>query len=106
MFITFEGGEGSGKTTQILRLAEHLRRRGHAVVTTREPGGSPGADAIRHVILSGAAEALGPLARRRVGGGRDALVDRLFGDAFLLRPLLETHSRSHFMQCIFAFFGI
>ncbi|UIJ74086.1 dTMP kinase [Aurantimonas sp. HBX-1] len=60
MFITFEGGEGSGKTTQILRLAEHLRRRGHAVVTTREPGGSPGADAIRHVILSGAAEALGP----------------------------------------------
>ncbi|WP_203566167.1 dTMP kinase [Aurantimonas aggregata] len=60
MFITFEGGEGSGKTTQIVRLAEHLRRAGHNVVTTREPGGSPGADAIRHVILSGAAEALGP----------------------------------------------
>ncbi|HEX2019292.1 MAG TPA: dTMP kinase [Aurantimonas sp.] len=59
MFITFEGGEGSGKTTQIMRLAEHLRRDGHRVVTTREPGGSPGADAIRHVILSGAAEALG-----------------------------------------------
>ncbi|SJZ59349.1 dTMP kinase [Consotaella salsifontis] len=58
-FITFEGGEGSGKTTQIERLAARLRNRGYTVVTTREPGGSPGADALRHVILSGAAEALG-----------------------------------------------
>ncbi|MEF2074342.1 dTMP kinase [Consotaella aegiceratis] len=58
-FITFEGGEGSGKTTQIERLAEHLRAKGRTVVTTREPGGSPGADALRYVILSGAAEALG-----------------------------------------------
>lgn len=59
-FITFEGGEGSGKTTQVVRLAEKLRAAGREVVTTREPGGSPGADALRHVILSGAAEALGP----------------------------------------------
>ncbi|MDX1732381.1 MAG: dTMP kinase, partial [Aurantimonas coralicida] len=57
--MTFEGGEGSGKTTQIARLADHLRSEGHDVVTTREPGGSPGADALRHVILSGAAEGLG-----------------------------------------------
>ncbi|MEF2551347.1 dTMP kinase [Aurantimonas sp. A2-1-M11] len=58
-FITFEGGEGSGKTTQIARLANHLRAEGQEVVTTREPGGSPGANALRHVILSGAAERLG-----------------------------------------------
>ncbi|MBC8130320.1 MAG: dTMP kinase, partial [Rhizobiaceae bacterium] len=59
-FVTFEGGEGSGKTTQIALLAESLRRRGDEVVTTREPGGSEGADAVRQLILSGAAEVLGP----------------------------------------------
>jgi len=56
LFITFEGGEGAGKSTQIARLADRLRTEGRDVVTTREPGGSPGAEAIRHVILSGAAE--------------------------------------------------
>ncbi|MBO6539478.1 MAG: dTMP kinase [Rhizobiaceae bacterium] len=58
-FISFEGGEGVGKTTQIKRLAEYLREAGHEVIETREPGGSPGAEAVRHVLLSGAAEALG-----------------------------------------------
>ncbi len=58
-FISFEGGEGVGKTTQIKRLADFLRDAGHDVVETREPGGSPGAEAVRHVLLSGAAEALG-----------------------------------------------
>jgi dTMP kinase len=58
-FITFEGGEGSGKSTQAKRLAERLQLRGHEVVLTREPGGSPGAEAIRHLLLSGIAKPLG-----------------------------------------------
>ena len=59
LFITFEGGEGAGKSTQIRMLAATLRASGHEVVVTREPGGSPGAEAIRHVVLSGAAEPFG-----------------------------------------------
>lgn len=52
-FITFEGIDGSGKSTQILRLADHLRAVGHQVVLTREPGGSPGAEEIRSLVLQG-----------------------------------------------------
>ncbi len=59
-FITFEGGDGSGKSTQITRLADRLSRAGFEVMSTREPGGSPGAEAIRSVLLSGAAEPFGP----------------------------------------------
>jgi len=59
-FITFEGGEGTGKSTQAALLAQRLRALGIGVVLTREPGGSPGAEIIRHVILSGAAKPLGP----------------------------------------------
>lgn len=59
LFISFEGGEGAGKSTQINILAEALRARGLDVVVTREPGGSPGAEAVRHVLLSGAAEPFG-----------------------------------------------
>ena len=55
-FITFEGGEGAGKSTQLSRLAQGLRERGLAVVTTREPGGSPGAEAIRALLVSGEVE--------------------------------------------------
>lgn len=58
-FITFEGGEGAGKSTQIKLLAEKLEKIGHDVVVTREPGGSVGAEAARHVLLSGAAEEFG-----------------------------------------------
>jgi dTMP kinase len=59
-FITFEGGEGTGKSTQAALLTQRLRQMGIGVVLTREPGGSPGAEIIRHVLLSGAAKSLGP----------------------------------------------
>ena len=59
LFVTFEGGEGAGKSTQIRLLAEALRERGLTVLMTREPGGSKGAEAVRHVLLSGAAEPYG-----------------------------------------------
>jgi dTMP kinase len=52
-FITFEGIDGSGKSTQLKRLATHLRAKGHDVVETREPGGSPGAEEIRALVLQG-----------------------------------------------------
>jgi dTMP kinase len=59
-FITFEGGEGTGKSTQAAMLALRLESLGLAVLLTREPGGSPGAEIIRYVVLSGAAKPFGP----------------------------------------------
>lgn len=58
-FITFEGGEGSGKSTQIKTLAEHLNAERLRTLVTREPGGSPGAEIIRHLVLSGMGKLLG-----------------------------------------------
>jgi dTMP kinase len=58
-FITFEGGEGGGKSTHTKLLVEKLQSFGIDTVLTREPGGSPGAEIIRHVLLSGAAKPLG-----------------------------------------------
>ncbi|MDP2334755.1 MAG: dTMP kinase [Reyranella sp.] len=55
-FITLEGGEGAGKSTQISHLGEWLERRGHAIVMTREPGGAPGAEMVRKLLVEGPAE--------------------------------------------------
>ncbi|MEX2127984.1 MAG: dTMP kinase [Xanthobacteraceae bacterium] len=83
-FITFEGGEGSGKSTQAKRLADRLKLRGHEVVSTREPGGSPGAEAIRHLLLSGIAKPLGPEAETFMfAAARDDHVTTL------IRPALD-----------------
>jgi dTMP kinase len=61
-FISFEGGEGTGKSTQLKRLAERLRGHGVDVVETREPGGTTGAEIVRKTILSGRVARLGPFA--------------------------------------------
>lgn len=55
-FISLEGGEGAGKTTLIQRLQAHLQNKGFEVVITREPGGTPGAEMLRDVLLTGAAD--------------------------------------------------
>ncbi len=59
-FISFEGIDGSGKSTQARALAEGLRAAGHRVTLTREPGGAPGAEEIRRLLVSGAAERWSP----------------------------------------------
>ena len=59
-FITFEGGEGSGKSTQIKTLADRLAAAKLRAIVTREPGGSPGAEIVRHLVLSGMGKLLGP----------------------------------------------
>ena len=92
LLVTFEGGEGTGKSTQIARLAERLRARGLEPVITREPGGTPLAEGIRALLLD-AGRAPGPLAeaflmeaaradlvahviRPALAGGRVVLCDR------------------------------
>ena len=83
-FVTFEGGEGTGKSTQAAELAKRLEALGISVLVTREPGGSPGAEAIRHVLLSGAAKSLGPSAEAVLFAA--ARKDHL---AETIRPALE-----------------
>ena len=83
-FITFEGGEGTGKSTQVRRLAEHLRETGEDVVVTREPGGSPGAEEIRRLLVTGEPERWSPVAETLLlYAARSDHLDRL------IRPALE-----------------
>lgn len=60
LFITLEGGEGSGKTTHAARLCRCLAERGHAVLQTREPGGTPAAERLRSLLLDKSTEAIAP----------------------------------------------
>jgi dTMP kinase len=96
--VTFEGGEGSGKTTQLERLAARLRQAGHDPIVTREPGGTPLAEAIRELLLdpgrqpgamteallmvAARAELVARLIRPALAAGRVVLCDR-YGDSTL-----------------------
>jgi dTMP kinase len=81
-FITLEGGEGAGKSTQAKLLAEKLSTLGLSVVVTREPGGSPGAEALRDIILSGKAEPFGPAGEAILfSAARIDHIDRLIAPA-------------------------
>jgi len=83
-FITFEGGEGTGKSTHTHALRERLEKAGHKVVETREPGGTPGAEIVRHLLKTGAVEPLGAFAEAVViAAARDEHVTQL------IRPALE-----------------
>ena len=90
-FITFEGGEGAGKSTQIKCLAHALRADGHAVTVTREPGGSPLAEAIRTLLLDPAAKNRSPLAEALLFNA--ARADHLENT---IRPAL---ARGEFLLC-------
>lgn len=83
-FITLEGGEGAGKSTQLRLLGEALRRRGLEVVETREPGGTPGAEAIRALLLQGETDRWNPRAEILLfAAARSDHVERV------IRPALE-----------------
>jgi dTMP kinase len=83
-FISLEGGEGAGKSTQLKALAAGLRERGITVIETREPGGSEGAEKIRELLLTGAEERWSPRAEALLfAAARTDHVDKL------IRPALE-----------------
>jgi dTMP kinase len=81
-FITFEGGEGAGKSTQARRLADRLAARGLEVALTREPGGSPGAESIRELLVDGPAERWSPITETLLMyAARRDHIERLIGPA-------------------------
>jgi len=90
-FITFEGGEGTGKTTQLRRLAERLRARGRVVTTTREPGGTPSAEAMRALLVRGDADSLSATA--------EALLNYAARDDHLRRLIRPALGRGEMVLC-------
>lgn len=83
-FLSIEGGEGVGKTTQINALADAIRKAGHDVIITREPGGTEGAEIIRQLLLGGSAERWLPRAEALLfAAARSDHVERL------IEPALE-----------------
>ncbi len=90
-FITFEGGEGTGKSTHAGVLAQRLGALGVGAVLTREPGGSPGAEIIRHVLLSGAAKPLGTAA--------EAILFAAARDDHIRQTILPALERGRWVIC-------
>jgi dTMP kinase len=90
-FITFEGGERAGKSTQVARLVERLRALGLEALATREPGGTPNAEALRKVLLEGLEDKLSPASEAMIFSA--ARVDHLDK---LIRPAL---ARGAFVVC-------
>ena len=83
-FLSIEGGEGVGKSTQIVAMAEVIRKAGHDVILTREPGGTQGAEAIRQLLLGGSNERWLPHAEALLfAAARSDHVERL------IRPAIE-----------------
>jgi dTMP kinase len=80
--ITFEGGEGAGKSTQVSILVDRLLRAGRHAIATREPGGSPVAEDIRETLLSGKVKQFGPFAEALLFSiARQDHIDTVIGDA-------------------------
>lgn len=84
LFITFEGLDGSGKTTQITRLASWLKKRGHAALITRQPGGTATGDRIRALVLDSRSKGLAPLCEMAL-----MFADRAQAIAEVIKPALE-----------------
>lgn len=81
-FISLEGGEGSGKSTQGQRLAEHLRKAGAEVVLTREPGGTPQGEALRALLVSGDTQSWSPASEAMLmSAAREVLVRTVIAPA-------------------------
>jgi dTMP kinase len=88
-FITLEGGEGAGKSTQIARLADRLEDAGIGVITTREPGGAPGADTIRSILVSGDTDRWDPMS--------EALLNFAARREHLIRTIWPALVRGHWV---------
>ncbi|MBL8895361.1 MAG: dTMP kinase [Rhizobiales bacterium] len=91
LFITFEGGEGAGKSTHCRLLAERLRARGRAVTLTREPGGSPAAEQVRGLLVSGATNRWSPEA--------EALLNYAARDSHLRETIRPALARGEIVIC-------
>jgi dTMP kinase len=88
-FITLEGGEGAGKSTQIAGLAKRLEDAGIDVISTREPGGAPGADTIRSILVSGVTDRWDPMS--------EALLNFAARREHLLRTIWPALERGHWV---------